>query len=159
MSLTDKIAVVALLLNALALFYNATQIRLAKNVARGQFLLQLDQMFLQHDEVHTRLLETGWPDGRQGPNTGKEWIAVEKYMGLFERIQVLIDDGIVDLKTINHLYGFRVFSIVQNPIIFQEKLVNRKDHWQEFIRLHAALELIPENYQKKIHKYDKPNVA
>lgn len=69
MSLTDKIAVVALLLNALALFYNATQVRLARNIARGQFLLQLDQMFLQH--------------------------------------------------------GFRVFSIVQNPVIFQEKLVNR----------------------------------
>ncbi|HXU36336.1 MAG TPA: hypothetical protein VN937_08215 [Blastocatellia bacterium] len=61
-------------------------------------------------------------------------------MGLFERIKVLVDDGIVDLATIDKLYGYRVFNIVANDVIRKGKLEGqRAEHWKGFIELWDAL--------------------
>ncbi len=58
-----------------------------------------------------------------------------------ERIKVLIDDGIVDLATIDRLYGYRVFNIVANEVIRKAKLEGEpRRYWQDFIELHQALE-------------------
>jgi hypothetical protein len=138
----DAATVVGLIMTGIGLIYAGIQLRAAKKIARGEFLLRLDEMFQQHLEVHTRLRPGGvWAVQGKGPSSLEDWVAVEKYMGLFERIKVLIDDGIVDLATIDRLYGYRVFNIVANEVIRKAKLEGEtRKYWQDFIGLHQSLE-------------------
>lgn len=132
---------IGVFLAVFGLFYTAKQLKASQKIARGEFFLHLDELFYQHDKVHLQLRPGGaWADGKGGPTSGEDWVAVEKYMGLFERIKVLIDDGLVDLDTIDKLYGYRVFNIVANQTILQEKIEKEVKSWRKFIELWRALE-------------------
>jgi hypothetical protein len=146
---------IGLLLTGIGLIYAGFQLRDSKRIARGDFLLRLDEALRHHDNVHKRLrpggswspLESsssssgsGSSSSAIGPSSYDEWVEVESYMGLFERIKVLVDDKIIDIGTIDRLYGYRVFNIVANDTIHKEKLVKRPDGWQDFIGLWHALE-------------------
>ena len=115
--------IIGLVLIAIGLIYTGYQIHGSKTAARGEFLLHLDEMFQQHNETHTRLRPGGlWGDGKTGPASVEEWVAVERYMGLFERINILVEDKIIDIDTVDRLYGYRVINISRNKIIQQAKL-------------------------------------
>lgn len=116
------------------------QLRASRKIARGEFLLGLDEMFEMHHKVHRRLRPGGdWSDSGEGPTTADDWIAVERYMGLFERIQMLIEDNTISLKTIDRLYGYRLINIIDNKHIHEAKLVREKAGWQDFINLRDAI--------------------
>jgi hypothetical protein len=142
MDLQNIATVIGLVMTGIGLLYAGIQLRASKKIARGEFLLRLDEMFQQHREVHTHLRPGGiWAGTGKGPASVENWVAVEKYMGLFERIKVLIDDGIVDLATIERLYGYRIFNIVANDVIRQAKIEGEaKEYWQDFIELYQTLE-------------------
>lgn len=134
--------ILGLIMTGVGLVYAGIQLRASKKIARGEFLLHLDELFHQHQDVHTRLRPGGaWSSSGNGPSSVEDWVAVEKYMGLFERIKVLIDDGIVDLATIDRLYGYRVLNIITNDVIKKAKLEGEtNNYWQDFIGLYEALE-------------------
>jgi hypothetical protein len=69
--------------------------------------------------------------------------AVEAYMGVFERIQLLIDEKILDLDTVDRLYSYRILNIVSNERIWKEKLVEKEQFWPDFTRLWHSLEERP----------------
>ena len=133
---------VASIIAAIGLIYVGKQLKASKKIARAEFLLRLDELFREHTEVHVRLRPGGdWASESKGPESNEEWAAVERYMGLFERIKVMIDDGIVDLDTVDKLYGYRVFNIANNTIIRKAKLEGeRAKYWAKFIELKRALE-------------------
>jgi len=135
------LSIIGLFLTGGGLIYAGLQISQTRNIARGEFLLHLDELFQQHIEVHTRLRPGGkYATGKSKPSSAEEWIAIERYMGLFERIKVLIDSKIVDLDTIDRLYGYRVFNIVANNTIRHIKLEQEASSWRDFIELWHALE-------------------
>ena len=129
-----------LLLTFIGLVYTAEQIRHARKVSLADFLLKLDDQVRNYDEVHSKLRPGGeWSKRGTGPQTTKEWIPVEKYMGLFERIQLMVESGIVPLVTIKKFYGYRVANIVSNEVIKRKKLEDRKEYWKDFIKLAKSL--------------------
>ena len=135
------VAAIAVLITLVGVWYAALQLRAGQKTAKGDFLLRLDDAFQRHQEVHRRLRPGGgWADEIHGPATQAEWIMVEQYMGLFERIKVMVDDGIIDLDTVDRLYGYRLFNIVGNPIIRRAKLESEAASWRDFIGLWQALE-------------------
>lgn len=141
---------------AAGLIYAGIQLRASRKIARGEFLLRLDELFHPYNEVHTQLRPGGaWAEGRGGPTSVEEWVAVERYMGLFERIKTLVDDGIVGLDTVDKLYGYRVFNIAANAIIHQAKLVRESESWEDFIELWHALE---RHRKKRLAKQRKRDV-
>lgn len=112
-----------LLFAAAGLFYSAQQLKAAKKIAQGDFLLHLDEMFRRHDRVHRRLRPGGdWHLSQDGPANADEWADVDSYMGLFERIKILVDNNIIDLDTIERLYGYRIYNIVANDTIREQKI-------------------------------------
>jgi hypothetical protein len=124
-----------------SLIYAAVQLRESQKVARGDFLLRLDGVLNEHNEIHTRLRPGGvWTKPGSGPESVEDWVAVERYMGLFERIYVLVESGIVDVETIARLYGYRVFNIVANERIRHAKLEREAAAWSDFIALWKSLE-------------------
>ena len=110
--------------------------------------MQLDPMFRDHKPVESNL-RGKWKN--EGTKTLEEWMAVEEYMGLFERIQVMIQDEIIDLKTFNLIYGYKLFYLVDNKAIHDHKLVERREHWELFIKLWRDLQELkkdPELYPR-----------
>lgn len=126
-----------------------------KGAVAGDFLLRLDKALRQHQDVHTRLRPGGdwsrvgpggeWRKEVSGPEFPKDGPAIESYMGLFERIRLLVEEGVIDIGTVDRLYGYRLSNIVSNPIIFQKKLVELADGWTDFIKLWGELA----GYRKK----------
>jgi hypothetical protein len=117
----------------------------------GQFLLQLDEAFLEHKRVHRRLrprhrgapagsTEVGAWTGGAGPVSADDWADVEAYLGLFERIAVLVERKLLDPDVVLRLYGYRMSNIWANDIIRREKLIERAGGWQDFLRLSETLE-------------------
>lgn len=135
-----EMTLLGLFLTCLGLLYTGEQIRRARKVAQADFLFKLDDHFLNHIEAHTKLRPGGeWSRPGTGPKSHDEWIMVEKYMGLFERVYVLIDSKIISKKIIDRLYGYRVSNIIHNEIIYDTKLVQEKDGWEDFLNLANVL--------------------
>lgn len=141
MSFEAVAGIIGLFLPGTGLILAAREIRKSEKIARGEFLLHLDGMLQQHNQVHISLRTGGdYESGKRKPENAEDWAAIEQYMGLFERIKVLIDDNIIDLDTIDRLYGYRVFNIVDNADIRQAKLEEEAKSWSGFIALWHALE-------------------
>jgi hypothetical protein len=117
------------------------QLQESKKNSRGDFLLRLDEAFQLHRDVRANLGPGGrWYRGEHGPKFPEDDAEVQTYMGLFERIHLLIEEGIINIDTVDRLYGHRFFFIVTNPIIYQERLVKHTQDWTDFIKLWKALE-------------------
>ncbi|MBK3574080.1 hypothetical protein JHN63_09650 [Streptomyces sp. MBT65] len=104
--------------------------------------MNLDEAFLRHLDVYSRLRPGDdsqspgdWAERGQGPDSASEWMAVEQYMGLFERIEVLIEGGVLDTHLTNRLYGYRVRNIVANERIRTKLLIEGAAGWQDFLSL------------------------
>ncbi|HJU35071.1 MAG TPA: hypothetical protein VJ695_08110, partial [Nitrososphaera sp.] len=94
------------------------------------------EFFTKYDDVHENLRGGGkWTGPDQGPNSVEEWRKVEAYMGLFEHCNIMIDDGLIDVKTFKDIYDYRVKNILQNKIIKTAKLEREKKSWENFIQL------------------------
>lgn len=61
-------------------------------------------------------------------------------MRVFGYIQLLLDEKILELETVERLYSFRVLNIVRNPHIREAKLVKKGQFWSDFCRLWKSLE-------------------
>ena len=106
---------IGLFITAKSLRYAANQIEQSKKIARAEFLLRLEDLFHDHLETHSRLRPGGEWAKEDGPTSPSDWIKVEKYLGLFERINVLVNDGIIDLNYVDDFYGYRVINLARNP--------------------------------------------
>ncbi|MDX1994051.1 MAG: hypothetical protein SF029_16820 [bacterium] len=136
------VLLLTLIVTIVGVVYAGNQLHLSRRVSQGEFLLHLDEMMRVHDKVHRSLRPGGkWAKGNVGPINADEWADVESYMGLFERIKILIDRKILDIKLFDRLYGYRIDNIIANEVIVQTKLGSEeKESWQDFIALHRALE-------------------
>jgi hypothetical protein len=106
-------------------------------IARGEFLLHIDEMLLRyHRGIYLRLYP-GDPSLLAFP---RDYPAMVMYMGLFERIKRLCDDRILDIGLINKLYGYRIDDIIANPTVYQELVRDMCYGWVDFISLWVELE-------------------
>jgi len=133
---------VGIILTGVGLIFTGMQVRDARRIAQGEFLLRLDELFRTHHAVHVRLRPGGeWTGSEKGPQSPAEWAEVEAYMGLFERINLLIERKIVDKEIIDRLYGYRIRNIVANDAIRQAKLVSARASWRDFVNLCELLDI------------------
>ena len=133
---------VAVVVGVFALWYADKQVKLgrdqrsyASSLALGQFLLQLDEAFERHQVAHLSLRPGGQWHGTSDRPTDDEMPTAITYMGLFERIKIMIDLRLLRPDIVNRLYGYRVGNIWVNDRIMHEKLVKLSDGWQDFLEL------------------------
>jgi hypothetical protein len=145
---------------AVALIVGANQLRGQRQTSEAQFLLSLDEAFRHHDTTHRKFRPPAAPgrtgvvgrwsgDDANGPSSAEDWADVEAYMGLFERVELMISSRLVDFQVVKRLYGYRVGNVLSNPIVVQGKLVEATDGWLDFIALAARL-----GYLKAIDETD-----
>lgn len=130
-----------------AIYFGNRQLRLAvaqleatKRSQQAQTLLDFDQMLDRHEAVHRKLRPGGIWAGNEVELKPEDWAEIERYMGLFERAEILIDDDFLDPEEFDHLYGYRVRNIRANPTIKREKLEKRAYGWRLFLDLEQLLE-------------------
>ena len=97
-------------------------IRVGYRQDKGQFLLALDEQFERVNTITVRLSR----EPQFAPN-GDEWVEVWRLMSVFERINVMVEDGILDVALVDRLYGVRL--VIKNqpmwhlgayhPIVFR----------------------------------------
>jgi len=127
---------------ALVLIYTAYQIHQSTKVSRGQFWLELEKMFAQHDEVHLKLRPGGeWTINNAGPEAVEDWAKIEDYMGLFEHCELMLRKRLIDWETFGLIFSYRLHNIVANKIIVDAKLRQEGKSWQAFIRLLKRLKI------------------
>jgi hypothetical protein len=62
------------------------------------------------------------------------------YMGLFERVKIMIDLKLLPVSVVNRLYGYRIGNIWANDRLMCEKLVKLAGQWQDFLMLVRCME-------------------
>lgn len=128
-------------MTGLGLLYAARQLRISRKIARGEFLLHLYELVQEHNCVHAALTDHGrWANKMGGPRSDEEWFSVDRYMGLLESLQVLVEDGFLDARTVDRQYGHRIAAIAGNDVIRQRNLVDQAYRWKDFIALWRLLE-------------------
>ena len=125
------------------------QVRDARKTARNQFLLNLDERLNSHREIYLKILKS---EIDAASLNNKEIEAdLWSYIGFFERINLLLRDGILNISEVDDLYAYRVEKIVENDPIYCQYLIDQSHSWHNFTRLAKKLVL----YQKSIG-YENP---
>ena len=128
--------ILGVVIAAVALIFTACQVHKNTLVNRGQFWLELEKMFSQHDKVHMNLRPGGkWSSEGTGPENVKEWVKVEDYMGLFEHCEIMLQKKLIDEDTFGAIFSYRLQNIVDNKQIVQAKLVDERESWDKFNKL------------------------
>jgi len=131
------VAMCGLLVALGGFYYAGRQLLHSQRSAQGTFLLDLEELLRQHDDVHRQLDS---PTGRKWLPSDQDWPAIEAYMGVFERIQLLVERRILDIETVDRLYSYRVINIVLNDHIRSEKLGEKAEFWPDFFALWKSLQ-------------------
>jgi hypothetical protein len=138
LSFENAVSLLGILLSLTAIVFTALTILRNTKVHRAQFWLDLRARFSAFDDVHQKLRPGGaWSGDGSGPVETEEWIRLEAYMGLFEHCNIMLNDGLIDEKTFEKIYAYRLRNIVKNRTIVDAKLKNedRRKYWEEFAAL------------------------
>jgi hypothetical protein len=144
MSLTDKIALCTLIVTVIGVVLALAGIAVAiwtlkesARVAKAQFFVTIRALLANYDDIHAYLR----PEGKwgtvpiAGPADAIEWARVELYMGTFEYCEIMLRHGFLDEKEFCKAYGYRLGNIVANPIIVEQKLIERGEYWGDFCKI------------------------
>ena len=123
-----------------SLIYISRQVNVARRQAKGQFLLALDAQFEKFNNMTVLLVNE-----KEFKPDGKDWYEVWGLMSVFERINIMSEDKILDIGLIDRLHGFRLRSIIRNESIYQ-RLGATGSEWQDFIDLCYA---VADYYEQK----------
>ena len=133
MTISDVASIIVALATMGSLLYISRQVRVSRQQTKGQFLLALDEQFEKTSAITVRLVN-------EPPFTpsGSDWAEVWRLMSIFERINIMVEDRILDVGLVDRLYGFRLLSLIANDAIYQ-RLASSGAEWQDFIDLCYAV--------------------
>jgi hypothetical protein len=117
------VGLLGIIVAALSLYGSWKANKANAKAERARFWLDLRAMFASHDEVHKKLRRHGeWrQEGKEEPVRGAEGDAkLIAYMGLFEHCEYMLEDGLLDEKTFNKIYAYRLDLLLENKRVRQK---------------------------------------
>jgi hypothetical protein len=118
------------------------QMGATEDVNNAQLWLSFREFLTKYDEIAIYLRPGGdWSFENTGPSTEDEWAKVEFYMGVFEHANLMLDKKLIDLKTFQDIYKYRIGNILSNKKISEAKLRDKAEYWRNFIDLCRKLGL------------------
>ena len=129
MTIADLASVVLAITTTVSLIYIARQVSVTRQQTKGQFILSLDEQLAQMREVSASLAA----DPQFKPE-GKEWPRVWSLMSVFERVNIMVEDKILDLEIVDRLYGYILSRLIENDAIYQRVHATGAE-WQDFVGL------------------------
>jgi hypothetical protein len=119
--------------------YAARQLKQSLKVEKNRFLFDLRESAQKYNKIHVLLTDGYWSRGGAGPTSPDDWNMVRRYMGFIEQIQILLEDKLVTLDKIDHVFSHRVVAIDRNNSIRTKELEENKGAWKRFIELRDTL--------------------
>ncbi len=163
----DVIEVIISLLEAvglvISLFVAVRQLGESKEIARAQFVLELNESFVENEqyiELYNALqncLDNNCELQSQCEHSDKCLLpfskgAVSNYLTFFETIYLLKRDGVLSFAIIDNLFGYRFFLAAHSRFVQETKLVAQPEN---FINIYK-LEQQWLDYRISIGKIPKP---
>lgn len=116
-----------------SMLYIARQLNVTRKQTKGQFLLAIDEQFEKSNDITLRLVNE-----QSFIPQGTDWPQIFRLMSVFERINIMVEDHILDIDIVDRLHGFRLLHIIANDQIYQ-RLQTTGAEWQDFIDLCYAV--------------------
>lgn len=143
-AVTGLTSTIALIFLAVAAFYNAAQIRTARQIAQAQSVMEYYKLLQDYNDIQIKLVDGGeWSTAGKGPSTPEEWFRVRRYMGLLEQIEVLIASDVIALDVADGNYSHRIRAIYNNDVIRRVDLEEQAFRWGRFLKLVDRLKSMP----------------
>jgi len=133
MTIGDIASLIMALATTGSLLYISRQVNVTRQQAKGQFLLALDAQFEKFNGLTLRMVNE-----KDFTPQGTDWPQIWGLMSVFERINIMVEDHILDVPLVDRLHGFRLMSILANDAIFQ-RVQAAGSEWQDFIDLCYAI--------------------
>ena len=145
MSLSDA-ANIATAIGIIGVFFGLLmtvyQIREARKTSRGQFLhdIECDAQRFHSLFKHLLPVDKELTDDLRNEIKADE-LLIFSALAFFEKVQLLIDNGSIDLKSVDITFGGRFFIIVHSKIVQSTVLLNPVyvNHFSTLARLYQAL--------------------
>jgi hypothetical protein len=98
-----------------AIPFVAVQLRSSNRIAKAQLINELERDIALHSATYTMLTPGGkWYDS-QAQLGDEDTVAILKYISFFERVNAIVDTGVLDLPTIDLIFAGRFFYLFNNP--------------------------------------------
>ena len=145
-----------------SLFVAIRQLGDSKEIARAQFLTELNKSFVEnaeYAELYNALqncLDGKCPHQAECKEQGKCLLAISKgtvsnYLTFFETINLLVEDKVLDIEVIDNLFAYRFFLAVHSKFVQESKIIPQPENFVNIFRLERKWL----DYRKKIGKVPK----
>jgi hypothetical protein len=132
-TLTDIATIILAIATTVSLIYIGRQVRVTRQQTKGEFLLALDAQIEKSRPIIVRVLNE-----QAFKPVGEDWPQIWAMMSIFERMNIMLDDRILDIRIIDRLYAFVLRAIIAHDDIY-ERLQATGAEWQDFIELCYAV--------------------
>ena len=118
----------------------------SKEIARAQFLTELNKSFVEnpeYSELYNALQDC--VDGKcqykaDCEAQGKCLLSIRKgtvsnYLTFFETINLLLEDGVLTLEVIDNLFAYRFFLAVHSKFVQESKIIPQPENFVNIFRL------------------------
>ena len=87
-------------------------------VKEAEFLLQLEALCTQYNDVYWKLLDGGvWTTQGEGPTIEADLLRAEDYMGFFEYCEILIKNGAIRERLLMLMFGYKIMCLARNKVL------------------------------------------
>jgi hypothetical protein len=107
-------ASISAIVSVIGLPFVIIQIRSSNQIAKAQFINELERDISLHAGLYTSLIDGG---SLSNPKviSEDERNALLQYISFFERVDLVINTKVIDIKTVDCLFGGRFFMLMDNP--------------------------------------------
>lgn len=123
----------------ISVLYLAKQIKESHRTAKVQFISNLESEFMMFANTYIKLLPGGiWCSEKDGPNDSADVQEIINYLAFFLKIEYLLNQGLLDIATVDKLFATRFF-LVANNIHTQRKILYEemyKSSWADIFSLY-----------------------
>jgi hypothetical protein len=117
------------------------ELKEARTVHALEFLLRIDQMFQASQNIkiandiaaNTELHK--YQHGETSKTSIEDWNDLRRYMGLFERIEMLLEMRTIEIEHVSDVYYSKLQKIVADKEIYHHILKNRREGWRRLEKL------------------------
>lgn len=150
--INEVIGTIGLIASVLIVIY---QLSCDNDITMGTFILELNNSFIGNERIlaiyhRLKSFEDMTDEEKEHCITEEDRPNLDEYLVFFETISVLRKKGIIEMSTLDEMFGYRFFIAMNNPLV--QKIELEATGFENYV---ALIELYKEWRQYRIRKYGK----
>jgi hypothetical protein len=108
--LSNWAQIIGIPLALIAVFFAWNQVRQGAQLARGQFLLSIDDALARYEDLRSKINTKDWSPIAESVRKSND---LRRYLTVFERIGFLVERGSLDFDTVHRNYGHLLIRLLK----------------------------------------------